>query len=38
MDFLPFLIPKLWPKYGKLIREILANPLGNSWNIWDFWP
>jgi len=36
MDFLAFLVPKLWPKYCKLIREIPANPLGNSWNISNF--
>jgi len=36
MDFLPFLVPKLWPKYYKVIREIPSNPLGNSQNIWNF--
>ena len=30
MYFLAFLVPKLWPKYHKLIREIPANPLENS--------
>jgi len=30
MDFLAFLVPKLWPKKRKSIRKILANPLGNS--------
>jgi len=36
MDFLAFLVPKLWPKCHKLISEILANPLRHSWNIWNF--
>ena len=26
MDFLAFMVPKLWSKYCKLIREIPANP------------
>jgi len=26
MDFLAFLVPKLWPKYCKLIRESLPIP------------
>jgi len=30
MDVLAFLVPKLWPNFQKLIREILTNPLGNS--------
>jgi len=36
MDFLAFLVLKLWPKYCKLIREIPTNPAGNFWNIWNF--
>jgi len=36
MDFLAFLVLKLWPKYCKLIREIPTNPQGNSLNIWNF--
>jgi len=34
MDFLAFLVQKLWPNFRKLIREIHINPLGNSSNIW----
>jgi len=36
MDFLAFLVPKLWPKYCKLIRGIPANPLGDPRNIWHY--
>jgi len=36
MDCLTFLVPKLWPKYCKLFREIPVNPLQNSRNIWSF--
>jgi len=38
MEFLAFLVAKLWPKYRKLIREILANSLRSSWNFGFFWP
>jgi len=30
MDFLAFMVPKLWLKYLELLREILAKSLGNS--------
>jgi len=33
MDFLAFLVPKLWPKCSKLIREIPANPLEQGWEM-----
>ena len=36
MDFLAFLVPKLWPKCHKSIREISTNPQRHSWNIWIF--
>jgi len=36
MDFLTFLVWKLWPKCRKLINEITANPWGDSGNIWHF--
>jgi len=36
MDFLAFLVLKLWPKCCKLIVEIPANPIVNSRNFWNF--
>jgi len=36
VDFLAFRVLKLWPKFHKLIREITANPLRHSANIWNF--
>jgi len=35
MDFLAFLVLKLWPKCHELIRKIPANPLGDSGNNWN---
>ena len=36
MDFLAFLVPKLWPNFRKInySRGIPTNPLGNSYKIW----
>jgi len=34
MDFLAFLVQKLWQNKQKLIREIPTNSLGNPYKIW----
>ena len=34
MDFLAFLVQKLWQNMQKWIWEIPTNPLGNSYKIW----
>jgi len=34
MDFLAFLVQKLWRNKQKLIREIPTNSLGNPYKIW----
>jgi len=36
IDFLTFLVPKLWPKRLKSIRVIAANPLGINQLIYGF--
>jgi len=38
MDFLEFLVQKLWQNKHKLIREIHWNYSAMSSMIWVFWP
>jgi len=38
VDFLAFLVPKLWPKCHKLIRQIPTNPYSIPKKFGIFWP
>jgi len=32
MDFVAFLVPKLWPNFRKLLEKSTLPPVGNIWN------